>query len=136
MTIRAGIMIDLGNSETRIEIVTEETVKNNEEIIKTFPNRFAPMPPNYKVPNQYKDKDITVVETGGIYYTSGQLAMSEFSDEIFRPTGMKSKSTQVESLVSLNLAILYTLEEISDMMKKTIEELDVVFDLFLYITST
>ena len=52
MDIKAGILLDLGNSETRLTLLT-----GGKCIPMTLSNRFAHLDSNYKIPREYSNND-------------------------------------------------------------------------------
>lgn len=123
MKIRAGLLIDLGNSETRMTLLVGD--KERSTILS---NRFAALPPSYRVPEEYNNSKTSILEYKGTYYANARLAEREFVGQLIRPYAVEYKTDQIVTEISLNLVFLHALIQLSEAYATPIDNLEVTFD--------
>lgn len=123
MKIKAGLLIDLGNSETRMKLL----VGGNEKNI-TLSNRFVELPAQYTIPKEYQNNKTSIICVKGSYYAHGALAEREFSDKLIRPSSVEYKTEQLVTELSLTMVFLNAFIHLSEARGLPISELDVSFN--------
>lgn len=124
MDIKAGILLDLGNSETRLTLLT-----GGKCIPMTLSNRFAHLDSNYKIPREYSNNDKSRVFCyNNIYWANGALADREFSTSIMRPSATQQKTGEIIGKLTLNLAFIVVLEELAKMNNVEVSDLKATFN--------
>ena len=132
MEIQAGLLIDFGNSETRVIVTTS---KRSYQF--NLSNRFAELPLDYRPNKKYVNKDSLVfalpaqAPDGTPYYrrfASGKLAEVEFGGYLMSPSPNKGKTEQLTTHLTLNLAIIHAIVCLSNAEAVPVPQLDVKFD--------
>lgn len=123
MKIRAGLLIDFGNSETRVTLIA-----NNNSKTFLLSNRFAVLPSGYVIPAEYKNDKSNILCVGSCYYANGHLADREFQGELIRPSALQKKSEQLVTEISLNLALITAVSELASGSGIIVSELEPTFD--------
>lgn len=123
MVINAGILIDFGNSETRVILLS-----GSRRFRFNLTNRFAELPVGYKVNNKYGNGKSTVFSIGNTYYANGKIVDQEFPGTVLRPSALESKTEQLVTDLTLNLAFIKALNLLSLVYKVDIKLLEVSFD--------
>lgn len=124
MKVKAGILIDFGNSETRMTLL----VSNKSKTI-TLSNKFAALPSGYKIPQEYNNNKSSVLCVNGAFYANGALADREFENQLIRPSAVQLKSEQLVTEISLNLVLIRALLELSIGSGISISEIDPYFNI-------
>lgn len=122
MKVNAGILIDFGNSETRMTILINGKAKT-----MALPNRFAALSPGYSIPSEYNNDKTNVLCVSGAYYACGALADREFAGQLLRPSSMQMKSEQLVTEITLNLVYITALTELSKGSGMAISEIEPTF---------
>lgn len=123
MKIKAGLLIDLGNSETRMKLL----VGGNEKTIE-LSNRFVELPAQYTIPKEYQNNKTSIICVKGSYYAHGSLAEREFSDKLIRPSAVEYKTDQLVSELSLTMVFLNALINLSEARGLPISDIDASFN--------
>ena len=131
MKVKAGLLIDLGNSETRYG-----TLVNNEYKTGTLSNAWGLGGVDYEIPEDYANDDKSVVmvlptESGLIRYAWGKVVQREFSFAAKKPNAQSKKMAQEANLLSLRMAMYTAMKEISMVTKCPLENLDIAFSIAL-----
>lgn len=107
-TANVTILVDLGNSETRADIMYmgKSTTVN-------VPNRFCDLRGNYVIPEEYRNNDSIVFCNDGVYLANGELVTMEFPKRGFIPIGLRNKSEQITSKYSIILLMIKAINMIS-----------------------
>lgn len=124
MKVKAGILIDFGNSETRMTLLVNNKVKT---IILS--NKFAALPPEYKVPMEYNNEKSNVICVNGSYYANGYLADREFEGQLFRPSSMQMKSDQLVTEISFNLVLITAIRQLASGSGVSVSEIEPCFNI-------
>ena len=123
MKVNAGILIDFGNSETRMTLLV-----NNKAKTIILGNKFAVLESGYSVPVEYDNDKTSVLCVNGIYYATGALADREFAGQLIRPSSMQNKSEQLVTEVSLNLVFINAIMELAKGSGLAVTEIEPTFN--------
>jgi hypothetical protein len=121
MNLNAGILLDLGNSNTRMALVVGPIVFR-----VNLSNQFAALDPGYRVASKY-EKKTTVFKHGQSHFANGLLVEREFKGKEIRPSALRSKSQQVATELSLNLAFIKALQILAQLYNVPVSSLQVTF---------
>ena len=124
MKVNAGILIDFGNSETRMTLLSGG--KSNTYILS---NRFAILPAGYTVPAEYNNDKSNILCVGGVYYANGYLADREFEGQLLRPSAVQGKYEQLVTEISLNLVFIKALTELAKENNVGVNEIEASFNM-------
>lgn len=124
MKVKAGILIDFGNSETRMTLLV-----NNKSKTIVLSNKFAALPSGYTVPVEYNNDKSNVICVNGSYYANGALADREFVGQLIRPSSMQMKSEQLVTEISLNLVFITAIKELAYGSGVTVSEIEPTFNI-------
>ena len=123
-TASVTILVDLGNSETRAELVYM-----GKNITITVPNRFYELKPNYLIPEEYRNDDSIVFCNDGIYLANGELVSIEFPKRGLAPIGFSDKSSQITSKYSIILLMIKAINKISGDIGVKASDINWVFNI-------
>jgi hypothetical protein len=126
MSEKIGILVDLGNSETRVSIVRNGVMHD-----LTLSNRFVKLDGGYKIPPEYRRDTSTIFRQGGLSFANGYIVNKEFSSKAIKPNAIQSKTDQRTTMLSLNLIFIKAFMYLSEITDCPIENLDVSFELRL-----
>lgn len=123
-TVIAGLVIDLGNSETRVMLfINKRAYRYN------LSNRFAVLADSYTVPAAYQTTEKTAVfEYGEDRVAYGSLVERELKLQAERPTAIKGKTEQIVTSFTLHRVFISALRLVSEMLTKQLVEVDVTFN--------
>lgn len=125
MSEKIGILVDLGNSETRVSIV-----RNNVYEDMVFSNRFVKLEAKYNIPKEYRNEQSTIFKYNGASYANGAIVTKEFpSTKFIKPYAGQPKTGQLSTGLTWNLIFIRTLLYLSKISNTPIEDLDVIFDI-------
>lgn len=123
MKIKPGLLIDLGNSETRMTLLVGDKAKTT-----ILSNRFAALPPSYTIPEEYNNSKTSILEYKGTYYANARLAEREFVGQLLRPYAVEYKTDQIVTEISLSLVFLHALIQLSEAYATPLDNLEVEFN--------
>lgn len=123
MKVKADLVIDLGNSETRMTLIA-----GKKDTTITLSNRFAVLPALYTIPKEYKNGKTNIICVNSAYYANGALADREFLDELIRPTAVEKKTEQLVTELSLNLIFVKALTLLAEGRAVPISEINASFN--------
>lgn len=126
MNIKAGLLLDLGNSETRVTLLVA-----GKSIHTTLSNCFAEMKSSYSVPEKYINDRSNIFLYNMIYYANGYIVDMEFRNSIVRPNALTEKTEQLTTRLSLNLAYLWAFKELMSIYSLPLSDLKVSFKVSL-----
>ena len=118
------LLVDLGNSETRAEIVY-----NGKSVKIEMPNTYSELHENYTIPEDYRNDESIVFGCDGEYIANGELVSHEFANRSMRPTGLKHKSEQITSKYSIIGVMIKAIALISGNLGNVPNEINWVFDI-------
>lgn len=124
MVIMAGLIADLGNSETRAMVLV-----NNKVIEFTLSNKFAELQSKYKYPSQYRNEKSNVFKHGNMHFANGQIVEREFVGLELRPVAIEAKTEQQVTELSMTLVLMRAIIELGKLYDVPCSELDVTFDI-------
>lgn len=122
MIVKAGLLIDFGNSSTRVILLS-----GNKKYRYDMSNRFAELPSGYQINNKYINGKSSVLLTNGAYFANGELAEREFSGKELRPSSLQSKTEQLTTELTIHLAIIKALNILTQTYNVPVDALDVTF---------
>lgn len=125
--IKATLIVDLGNSETRVLV---QSGKGRQGLVRQrlslASNHFAKIDEDYIIPHTYSDENTTVLITeDGELYANGLLVEKEFSTVALRPTAIQKKHESKVTKLSLQLAFYLAYKTLSEFNRVSIGRLDV-----------
>ncbi len=124
MKVNAGILIDFGNSETRMTLLV-----NNKAKTTVLSNRFAALEAGYSVPLEYNNDKSSVICVNGSYYASGALADREFVGQLIRPSSMQNKSEQLVTEISFNQVLITAIQQLAAGSGLAVSEIEPTFNI-------
>ncbi len=122
MIVKAGILIDLGNSETRAALIV-----NNKMHMMKLSNKFAELPKVYRIPNEHRNDKSSIFCVNGTYFANGQIVEREFVGVEIRPTAVQPKTEQLVTELSLNLVFMKALLKLSELFNVDVGDIDATF---------
>ena len=128
--VDANIVIDMGNSETRV-LVQSGIGRSGliKQQLTTVSNIFSQISPYYEVPENYSEEDTVVFETAdGEFYANGLLVEREFSMSALRPTALDPKPTSKVTMLTIQRAFLEGYRLLSNMYRCSLKSLDVTWN--------
>ena len=145
LKVDAGILIDLGNSESRFRVIHEnKTISHT--IIKR--NEFAKLSQKYTIPSRYLNESSTILKIDAAHVddifieneneneenkktrliANGIIVEREFMNRSVRPTALNTKTSQKVTFWTLRLAFQEAMMYLADYYKKKPENIDFTFD--------
>lgn len=133
MNIQANLIVDLGNSETRIMVQHgKNKTGNTRQELRFISNQFTPLEESFILPDGYDESNTVVLKSiGGEVFANGLLVEKEYANVALRPTAMQKKSESKVSILSIQLALLEGQKSLGDILQLNWKELEVSWDLFL-----
>lgn len=128
--VDANIVIDMGNSETRV-LVQSGIGRSGliKQQLTTVSNIFSQISPDYEVPENYSEEDTVVFKTSdGEFYANGLLVEREFSMSALRPTALDPKPTSKVTMLTIQRAFLEGYRLLSNMYRCSLKSLDVTWN--------
>jgi len=126
MSEKIGVLIDIGNSETRFSII-----RNGVATDFTYSNKYVKLEEGYSIPNEYKNEKSLVFIYSGMTYVNGTLVDKEFPKRAIAPNALKPKTSQLTTYLTLNFVFIRTFIFLSKTMGIPIQDLNVSFDVRL-----
>lgn len=124
MKINAGVLIDLGNSETRAMLLFCGKQK-----LFNISNRFAELPKGYKIQKSYALKgDTTIFIHDGLCIANGRMVTKEFQSSYFEPGSYAPKTTQNTTDCTLNMVFIECIKFLMQEYNCNAEDLDLSFN--------
>lgn len=132
----AVLVVDLGNSETRVITKFGTTQKGNPRWkLRNLSNRYNIIPDSkvdqYLTGGVYTSEKSKIFNMGGTYYSSGELCDVEFGSTAVRPTALEKKYDSLVSKLTLNTAFCVGYEMISEMTNSDMSSVCVEWDVVL-----
>lgn len=125
---RANLIVDLGNSETRVLTIFGRTKSGRpRQRLTEISNKFGELPDERLLSNQdYTgvNSKVFVVE-GGSILCSGEMCDKEKGTAALRPSSSIKKYDSDITMYSMRLALLQGYMDIADMMKQSIHSLNI-----------
>lgn len=121
--LTAGLLIDFGNSNTRVIVVSgAKTYRFN------LSNKFAELPQGYNVNKKYNTEKTTIFAYNNSYFANGQIVEREFTGVEIRPSALQPKTHQLVTDLTINLAIIKALTVLAQANNLPVTQLDVTFN--------
>lgn len=124
---KATLVIDLGNSETRVE-----TKKGGSEVLTILDNGYSEMDMSdvaALVSNgEYNGMNSRIFYMNGDLYCNGLVCEREYFSTRFRPTSADKKHSSITTKVTLPNALRQGYEDLAKMTGCDIDSIDVVWD--------
>ena len=126
----AKLVLDLGNSETRIKVYFGKTLKGNPRSrLVTSSNRYAEVPSNllnsFLSEGIYTDEDSRILEINGVTYCLGRVCDEELSHISERPSALEKKYKSFASKVAITNALCTGYNVVAEMSNTSIDSLDI-----------
>lgn len=128
--VDANIVIDMGNSETRV-LVQSGIGRSGliKQQLTTVSNIFSQISPEYEVPENYTEEDTVVFKTSdGEFYANGLLVEREFSMSALRPTALDPKPTSKVTMLTIQRSFLEGYRLLGSMYRCSPKSLDVTWN--------
>ena len=131
MKVSVGLMIDLGNSETRYGLIINNDYKTN-----ILSNSWANVGEDYEIPDEYDNAQSTIlVHTNDkgkkINYAHGKIVAREYRMSAERPNAQSKKLEQIANKLSLQMLFYSALKDIERETNVGIDNIDVTFKVAL-----
>ena len=123
MVVNAGLIIDFGNSETRINVISGKFLF---KLIVS--NKFYELEPNYRIPDKYNNGKSTILQYQDSYYANGEIVEREFAGVELKPTAIQDKYDQKVTRLTLQLAFSKAIGLLAQRYNIPPSELDVTFN--------
>lgn len=124
MASKIGLLIDLGNSGTRVFLVDKE--QNFTTYYFELANKYAIR--MSEIPKEYINNKSYFFEVNGEKYTQGYIVAREFRSRVHKPNAITAKTKQLTTHLSLNLVFIHALRMLSSYRKVPISALDLEFE--------
>lgn len=131
MKVEARVMLDLGNSETRVGV---ETFGNYRQF--TMGNTYALLQAGYPVAKEYNNNRTVVFSQDNQCYASGELAENEFTGMCIRPVAYEAKCEQPVTSLTLSLAFIKIISLLSIELQRSPRDVDWVFNVGVLVPAT
>lgn len=137
ITGTAKLIIDAGNSETRVTAMYGKTKKGVTRRRTTIlSNRYAVIDPTAELPTDVDEFNSAIFTLSGEMngnpvsgeYGSGLLVAREYSKAVIRPTAMKKKFSSITTFLTLNMAFMEGYRLIASMNGTTVDSVDVEWE--------
>lgn len=119
-----GVLLDLGNSQTRCGVVYEGETK-----YFICSNNYAVVPKGSTINPQYVNEGSVIFTFDGVLYAHGDIVSKEYMSEVVRPSALQTKVEQLPTKLSFNLVLIRALEYIAKLSNCSVESLDIGFNI-------
>lgn len=129
----ANLIVDLGNSETRVITICGRTKSGKpRKRVTTLPNKFGELADTrlLSVPD-YNALNSKVFEVDGGILCSGDMCDREKGTAAQRPSSSIKKYESRLSMYTMNLALLQGYYDVADMTKQSVDSVDVAWNIFV-----
>lgn len=130
----AHLVVDMGNSETRVITMFGKNAKGNaRKTLSVIPNRFALHDRNIVIADPISEDNSSIFESSGEAagqkvmgtYAHGLLVDREYSSSMMRPTAIGSKYSEVTTVLTLQAALLEGYRAVAEFSNADIQDVDV-----------
>lgn len=122
MNVSAGLVLDLGNSETRGILIV-----NKQEYPFFLSNKFSDLEAGYVINSKYKDNKSTIFLVDTTYFANGYIVDMEFKNRVTQSNALNSKHEQLATKLSLNLAFIHCINKLHEIYDIPVEDMDIDF---------
>lgn len=132
----AKLVVDLGNSETRVKTLYGHTAKGNpRERLSILSNRYAEVPAHlvsgYVNDGVYSEEDSSIFTHNNTVYCNGRLCDVEFAQSSFRPTAMEKKYDSIITKLEIINALHEGFMTVAEFANCGVDNLDIDWELYL-----
>lgn len=133
----ATLVVDLGNSETRVETYFGKTAKgNHRKRLSCLSNRYSSVRDEERLEQamgnpEYSEENSRVFEMDGELYCNGRMSETEFNISMFRPTAGEKKYRSISTKAALRNALMQGYEDIASMEQCDLEAIQVDWNMSL-----
>lgn len=133
----AKLVIDLGNSETRVKTLYGKTAKGNARSrVSILDNLYSSVSEEkakaFIGSDIYSDEDSAIFRTeSGLYYCNGELCRTEFASTGFRPSALEKKYESATTRLTLINALRRGIEDVAEINDVEASAIDVDWELYL-----
>lgn len=137
ITGTAKLVVDLGNSETRVKTIYGKTAKGNvRSRLSILDNMYSSVSEDkakaYIQEGTYNDGNSVVFCTeSGLCYCNGEMCRNEFASTGFRPSALEKKYESMSTRLSLINAIRQGIDDIAEINDVETSAVDVGWELYL-----
>lgn len=137
VTGNATLVVDLGNSETRVKTYFGKTAKGNFRTrLSCLSNRYSSVRDEERLDQamanpEYTDENSRVFDMDGELYCNGRMCETEFNISMFRPTAGEKKYRSLSTKAALRNALMQGYEDIASMEQCDLESISVTWNLSL-----
>lgn len=133
-----GVLIDIGNSETRVRVKYRpiKGVGNEHEPVEStfaISNHYANLEPSKVIEPEYQNDDSTIMDINGVRVAHGLIVEREFDGMWLYPTGKGDKCTEAITEWTIRNVLLKTIHLLADAWGITPSDVDVAFNIFCLI---
>lgn len=127
---KATLVVDLGNSESRVLTICGKTKKGNpRQRLTVLPNKFGELSSKSLVDNpDYTEQDSKVFSIGNSSFCSGRMCDVEKGTASLRPSASIKKYDSMITMYTLRLAFLQGFYDVADMVKTSPDAVSVSWD--------
>lgn len=132
----ARLVVDLGNSSTRVKTYFGKTAKGTPRCKLSFlDNRYGIIPEeklgNYLDSDVYTEENSRIFKLNDIIYCNGTVCNTEFSATAIRPTALEKKYESLVTKLTIINALSRGYEDIAEFTNSDIDAIDVEWELIL-----
>lgn len=125
----AKLIVDMGNSETRILTIMGETQSGlPRRSFTNVSNRYAENNPNLKIVDPINEDNSVIFSTDTGEYAGGLLVDREYANRAIRPTSLLKKYRNTSNVLVLHRAFLEGYRAIAAMYDVDLDEIDVTWE--------
>lgn len=127
--VNATLVVDLGNSETRV-MVQSGIGRNGlvRQRMALVSNKYASIREGYEIPETYTEENSAVLRTeDGELFANGLLVDREFSVAPLRPTNLEKKHESKVTMITVQRAFLEGYRLLASMYRTSMTSLDVTW---------
>lgn len=132
----AKLVIDLGNSETRVKTIFGKNAKGDPKCRLSFlRNRFGIIPSAkvdmYRDGNVYKEETSRIFKLDEDFYCTGDICDTEFGSTAIRPTALEKKYQSFATKLAIINALCQGYEDVAYLTDSDIASLDITWKVTL-----
>lgn len=137
ITGNATLVVDLGNSETRVKTYFGKTARGNYRTrLSSLSNRYSSVRDDERLNQammnpEYNEENSRVFKMDGENYCNGRMCETEFNISMFRPTAGEKKYRSLSTKAALRNALMQGYEDIAAMEQCDLESIQVTWNLSL-----
>lgn len=130
-----GVLIDIGNSETRVRVKYRpiKGIGNERDALEcTFAvsNHYAGLLGSYAISPDYMNEGTTIIDINGVRIAHGELVAREFVNADETPSGKRDKSAEPITNWTLQLILIKTIHLLASHWGISPESVDVAFAVY------